>query len=164
MSDAKIVDRGASSVLVVDDHAATKYSVARTLRAKGYKTVEAATGAEALELAEFVSAVVLDVNLPDVNGFEVCKILRGRPSTALLPIIHMSARGISEASSGASLSGSDCFLPSPLDPHALVLAVDELIARNTRLRGYEPRQMEPGVRSGNGARSVRDQMTRRENK
>ncbi|HVE52545.1 MAG TPA: response regulator, partial [Ramlibacter sp.] len=70
--------RAEHSILVVDDNASTRYATARSLRAAGFNTLEAAAGAEALELVEYVSAVVLDVHLPDLMGFEVCRLLRGR--------------------------------------------------------------------------------------
>ena len=74
------IDRGAHTLLVVDDNPATRYSTARVLRAAGFRTAEAGTGAEALEMARRgMSAVVLDVDLPDLDGFEVCRTLRSRP-------------------------------------------------------------------------------------
>ena len=62
-----MIDRSQYSVLVVDDNDANRYATARNLRAAGFNIVEAAAGAEALELGEFVSAVVLDVHLPDTR-------------------------------------------------------------------------------------------------
>jgi len=69
MAAPSLIDRSRHSVLVVDDNASTRYASSRSLRAAGFNIVEAAAGAEALELAEFVSAVVLDVHLPDLIGF-----------------------------------------------------------------------------------------------
>jgi CheY-like chemotaxis protein len=117
------------SVLVVDDHAANRYAVSRALRAAGFKTVEAAGGAEALELAHFVSAVVLDVHLPDVHGLEVCRLLRSHPSTAKLPIVHVSAVYVSEADRLAGeAAGADAYLTTPVPPETLVRTLSDLIA------------------------------------
>ena len=88
------IDRQSHTVLVVDDDPATRYATARILRGAGFKTQEAATGAEAIALAPEVSAVVLDVHLPDTNGFEVCRVIRSRPDTASLPVVHLSAEFI----------------------------------------------------------------------
>src|SRR5690349_9654963 len=86
------IDRAAHTVLIVDDNPATRYSTSRTLRAAGFQVTEAASGAEALVLApQGVSAVVLDVHLPDIDGFEVCRQLRTMPPTSLLPVVHLSA-------------------------------------------------------------------------
>ena len=63
------LDRGAHTVLVVDDNPVTRYSTARVVRAAGFQTLEAGTGGEALVLsAQGVSAVVLDVHLPGGAG------------------------------------------------------------------------------------------------
>ena len=56
-----MIERADYCVLVVDDHEPSRYATARALRAAGFRTIEAAAGAEALELAEYASAVVLDV-------------------------------------------------------------------------------------------------------
>lgn len=155
--------RSTQSVLVVDDNAAAKYAMARTLRAFGFRTVEAAGGAEALELGEFVSAVVIDVNLPDVNGFEVCKMLRDRRSTALLPIIHVSAVAVAQdVAAYAEAAGSDRFMVAPVDGDALTRTLDELLATRARRSAQSVSTVDPGERSGSGAQSVLDQMTRRE--
>lgn len=155
--------RSGQSVLVVDDNPAAKYAMARTLRAAGFRTVEAGGGAEALELSEFVSAVVIDVNLPDVNGFEVCKMLRGRRSTASLPIIHVSAMALAhDVAVHAADSGSDRFMLAPVDGDALTRVLDDLLSTQARRTAQSISALGPGGRSGSGAQGVLDQMTRRE--
>ena len=123
-----MIDRSQCSVLVVDDNPATRYATARQLRAAGFNTVEAAAGAEALELVEFVSAVVLDVHLPDLLGFEVCRLLRSKPATADLPVVYVSALYISEADQRHGMqSGGNAYMVSPVDPEALLATLDQLI-------------------------------------
>lgn len=123
-----MIDRSQHSVLVVDDNAATRYSTARNLRAAGFHVVEAAAGAEALELVEFVSAVVLDVHLPDLLGFEVCRLLRGKAATAHLPVVYVSAMYITEADQQHGMdTGGNAYLVSPVDPEALTATLDDLI-------------------------------------
>ena len=78
-------------ILVVDDNPASLYTTARTLRAAGFEVIEAENGGKALALADQVGLLILDINLPDVDGFEVCRQLRARSSTAYLPIVHLSA-------------------------------------------------------------------------
>lgn len=155
--------RSRASVLVVDDNPAAKYAIARTLRAAGFQTVEASGGAEALELSEFVSAVVIDVNLPDVNGIEVCKMLRARRSTAHLPIIHVSAASLTpDIAAYAAAAGSDLFMEAPVDGEVLTQTLDQLFAAQARRNAQSVSNVDPGDRSGSGAQSVLDQMTRRE--
>lgn len=123
------------TVLVVDDNATARYSIARMLRAAGFNTVETAGGAEALELAQKgVSAVVLDVHLPDLHGFEVCRLLRSQASTATLPVIHVSAVHVKPEDQASGLrTGADAYLLSPVEPPVLVATLEALI----RSRIYE---------------------------
>lgn len=123
-----MIQRSHHSILVVDDNASSRYATARSLRAAGFNIVEAAAGAEALELVEFVSAVVLDVHLPDLLGFEVCRLLRTRAATASLPVVHVSAVFVSQDEQAAGMAaGADAYMVSPVDPQALVATLDHLI-------------------------------------
>lgn len=124
----RMIDRSQHSVLVVDDNESHRYATARSLRAGGFNVVEAAGGAEALELVEFVSAVVLDVHLPDLLGFEVCRLLRSKATTADLPVVYLSAMYVSEADQQHGMqTGGDAYLVAPADPDALLATLDELI-------------------------------------
>src|SRR5690349_9562087 len=121
-------ERAPHTVLVVDDAESSRYAVSRALRAAGFKTMEAAAGAQALELAEYVSAVVLDVHLPDVHGFEVCRLLRGNPKTSTVPVIHMSAVYVSpEDRAAGQLAGADAYMVSPVDTTELAATIDRLV-------------------------------------
>jgi DNA-binding response OmpR family regulator len=118
------------SVLVVDDDEAARYSIARGLRASGYRTVEASAGAEALELAEYVSAVVLDIHLPDLVGFEVCRLIRSNDATSTLPVVHVSAKYVSQEDRVTGMAaGADDYLVAPVDPAQLASVIDGLLAR-----------------------------------
>jgi CheY-like chemotaxis protein len=123
-----MIDRTQHSVLVVDDTTSSRYATARSLRAAGFNVVEAGAGAEALELVEFVSAVVLDVHLPDLLGFEVCRLLRGRPTTAQLPVVYVSALYISEEDQQVGMgTGGNAYMVAPVDTEALLATLDHLI-------------------------------------
>jgi CheY-like chemotaxis protein len=126
----KPIERARYSVLVVDDNAASRYSVARNLRAGGFNTIEAATGVEALQLAPSASALVLDVQLPDIDGMEVCRLIRANPATADIPIVHMSARHQDpEDSRESSSAGAHSLLKAPVDPDVLLSVIDDLLGR-----------------------------------
>ena len=121
-------DRSQHKVLVVDDAPATRYALARGLRAEGFETVEAGTGAEALAIADSVSAMVLDVHLPDINGVEVCRQLRARPSTARMPIVHVSGVYITgHARAAGEQAGADAYLLAPANPRELAQTLSSLI-------------------------------------
>ena len=124
------IDRSQHKVLVVDDSPATRYSTCRVLLAAGFQVVEAITGAQGLAKARGggVSAVVLDVHLPDIDGFAVCRKLREEPETVVLPVLHLSATFVESADKVAGLnSGADAYLEHPVDSAILVATLQALI-------------------------------------
>ncbi|MCU1246519.1 MAG: domain S-box, partial [Acidobacteria bacterium] len=112
-------------ILVVDDFEANRYSKVRLLRQAGFEVVEAATGRAALSAAgDSLSAVILDINLPDISGLDVARRLRESPATATLPIIHLSATATGTADVVRGLEGgADAYLTEPVDPKLLVATV-----------------------------------------
>lgn len=124
------IDRAEHAVLVVDDNPATRYSTARVIRAAGFGIVEAATGHEALARCNEgrVSAVVLDVHLPDIDGFQVCRAIRANPATRLLPVVHLSAQYVKDEDQVTGLNaGADGYLIHPVEPTVLVATLQALI-------------------------------------
>src|SRR5262249_169242 len=120
---------GHGRVLVVDDNPATLYSTSRVLRSADFEVTEAATGKEALDLAaKGTDIVMLDVNLPDIHGFEVCQRLRKDPRTARLPIIHVSATFVTDIDKVQGLdAGSDGYLTHPVEPPVLIATVNAFL-------------------------------------
>lgn len=124
-------------VLVVDDNPATLYSTSRVLRSAGWTVLEATTGAAGLALAASheLSVVVLDVNLPDIDGFEVCRRLRARPGTARTPVIHLSASFTNDQHRVQGLEGgADGYLTHPVEPPVLLATIRTFLrARHAEL-------------------------------
>lgn len=119
-------------VLVVDDNPATRYATSRVLQAAGFGIRSAGTGGEALAQAEGAAAVVLDVHLPDIDGYEVCRQLRQRPDTARVPVIHLSAAYIRDDDKVRGLhSGADAYMTHPAEPALLVATVQALVRART---------------------------------
>ena len=116
-------------VAVVDDNPATLYSTTRVLRAAGFDVLEGKSGQEALNLAlEETDLLLLDVNMPDLHGFEVCRRLRADPRTMRLPVIHLSATFVSETDKVQGLnSGADGYLTHPIEPPVLVATVNAFL-------------------------------------
>jgi len=123
------LDTSTIKILAVDDNEALRYSLVRTLREAGYQVIEARTGKEALELAADVpDLITLDVHLPDIHGFEVCKRLKSDPQTAHVPILHLSSTLIDpEARVQGLSSGADAYLAEPIDRAELVATVGALL-------------------------------------
>nr|WP_315597084.1 response regulator [uncultured Cupriavidus sp.] len=116
-------------VLVVDDNPVTRYATVLVLGAAGYQTLEAESGQEALQRADTtVSAVVLDVNLPDIDGFQVCRMLRDRPETATVPVVHLSATYVADYDKVRGLdAGASAYLIHPAEPAVLVATISSLL-------------------------------------
>jgi DNA-binding response OmpR family regulator len=117
-------------ILVVDDEAGGRYAKARILRHAGFKIIEAESGFEALRLIEERSPqlVVLDVNLPDMSGWEVCRRIKEAEATSTLPVLQMSASHVTEADTIRALDGgADACLTEPVEPPVLVATVRALL-------------------------------------
>jgi PAS domain S-box-containing protein len=113
-------------ILNVDDAEVGRYAVTRILTQAGFDVLEASNGRDALRLAsdERPDLILLDVNLPDLNGFEVCKRLKADPDTAAIPVIHLSATYVRRQDRVAGLEGgADGYLVQPVDPHELVATI-----------------------------------------
>ena len=128
--DALHPDRRAKPrVLVVDDTESQRYAIVRALRNEGFEVAEAESGAQALEIAGRTpfDAVVLDVHLPDMDGFEICRRLKAA-STVLLPVLHLSSTSTTaEARTFGLDAGADGYLTHPFDPNVLRAAVSSLV-------------------------------------
>jgi PAS domain S-box-containing protein len=122
-------DQRTEKILVVDDNPATLYSTARILRGAGFQVVEAETGLDAVARArDGVDLVVLDVNLPDIDGFEVCRRVRSDPATARLPVVHLSATFVQDTDKVHGLEvGADGYLTHPVEPPVLVATVNAFL-------------------------------------
>ena len=93
-------------ILVVDDREENRYIVCRILTKAGFRVNEASDGRSALTLATQNPAVVLlDINLPDMTGYEVCRRMKANPATNSIPVIHLSAKFTSTESRVESLEG-----------------------------------------------------------
>lgn len=117
-------------LLIVDDNPATRYAIRRVVEKHGYHAVEAGTGTEGLEAiksSEF-AGVILDVNLPDMSGFDVVRQLRGDTRTTLLPVVHVTAASIKSLDVVTGLNaGADAYLIHPVDPEVLLATLRTLI-------------------------------------
>lgn len=118
-------------ILVVDDEPDAVELIAFNLANAGYEVVIAADGSEALKKARAVlpQLIVLDLMLPEVDGLEVCKILRRDPKTSGIPIIMLTAKAAEvDRILGLELGAND-YLTKPFSPRELVLRIKNLLAR-----------------------------------
>jgi PAS domain S-box-containing protein len=123
-------------ILNVDDYEAARYARTEMLKRAGFQVLDAGTGAQALEVAaqSRPDLILLDVNLPDMDGFEVCRRLRADPRTLTVPIVHVSATFVSDrAQELAYEGGADSYLTDPVEPAVLLATIHSLL----RLRRAE---------------------------
>ncbi|HEX5691020.1 MAG TPA: response regulator transcription factor [Roseiflexaceae bacterium] len=115
-------------ILIVDDDLELLGLIGFALRQAGYFPISAANGAEALALfeREQPDLVILDVNLPDMSGFEICRRIR---SEARTPIMMLSVRGSEEDQVSGLDGGADDYLTKPFSPRTLLARVRALLRR-----------------------------------
>jgi two-component system, NtrC family, sensor kinase len=121
-------------ILVVDDYAGARYLRSRILMDAGYEVLEAENGEDALRLARAVrpSLILLDVNLPDISGTEVCARLKRDPGTAHIPVIQITGAWLSEdARRRGMASGANAYLTEPVDDVTLLREVENLLESAT---------------------------------
>lgn len=119
------------TILVIEDEEDVADLVRYHLRKAKYRVVISADGADGAKLAvsEKPDAIVLDVMLPKLNGFEVTKRLRSDARTAGIPILILSAKGETENRIKGLEFGADDYLPKPFSPKELILRIQALLRR-----------------------------------
>lgn len=116
-------------ILYCDDTEEQRYAMRRILEKAGYTVVEAATGQDALDkIHAGILAVVMDVKLPDISGYEVCRRIKADPLTAAIPILQISASFADPALRAQGLQGgADAYVAQPVHAAELLSLVGALI-------------------------------------
>ena len=123
-------------ILNVNDHEQTRYMCTRMLKLAGFEVIEAATGEEALMQARgrHPDIIVLDVKLPDMSGFEVCRLIKSATETSSICVLQTSATFVTVDKKIEGLeSGADAYLTHPFEPAELIATVHALL----RIRAAE---------------------------
>jgi DNA-binding response OmpR family regulator len=116
-------------ILVVDDEELNIRLVARTLTHAGYEVVAARNGQDALRLTRELSLdlALLDVMLPDLDGFELCRRIRQETNGHRLPVILLTALDSKQERARGFECGADIYLPKPFEPEELLTSVSETL-------------------------------------
>jgi len=122
---------GRGTILLVEDEDSLRRVMSDLLQREGYRVVEAADGVAALEQVDrhAPDVVLLDLNLPRLDGYEVLSQLRSRPATAALPVIVLTAKGDEDNEVRVLRQGADDFLTKPFRPRALSARLDAVLHR-----------------------------------
>lgn len=118
-----------ATVLIVDDEPPIVELVRFTLEDEHVRVVEAGDGLQALEVAraERPDLILLDVQLPHLNGFEVCRRLRQEPRLGKSKIVMLTAAGQAEDRARGRAAGADLYLTKPFSPLRLLTLVQSLL-------------------------------------
>ena len=139
-----------SQLLVVDDNPATLYATSRVLRNAGFQVMTADSGMKAIETASThpVDLIVLDINLPDLDGFEVCRRVRTIPASSTVRVVYLSASFVDDVHRVEGYeAGADAFLTHPVEPMVLVATIRALLrTRAVELQLEQLLQRERSVR------------------
>lgn len=116
-------------ILLVDDYQDGREMYADSLRFAGYRTLEASSGLEALQLAfdRQPSLILMDLSLPGMDGWEVTARLKKDPRTRHIPIVALTAHALQEERELALRAGCDAFVAKPCLPEELLSEVQRLL-------------------------------------
>ncbi len=118
-------------ILAVDDSPTIVEMIKAILQGAGYDVVTASDGKEALELARTCEAklIVLDVMLPKLDGYRVCRLLKFDQKYKDIPIIMLTAKSEEASMQVGMRTGADLYLTKPIEPEELLQAVEEQLAK-----------------------------------
>lgn len=119
--------------LVVDDDSHVRSFFAKVLRRGGMEVLEASSGGEALLMVQSVIPVfvVTDLQMPDLDGLELCRRLRRSPATAQVLIVVVSGAALTQADEAVA-AGCDVVLEKPCSPNLLVTTIQRLLVKRSR--------------------------------
>src|SRR5512140_2918061 len=120
-----------NKILVVEDESLTQDMLRRFFEIVGYEVLKATNGVDAVKQAVDgqPNLIILDINLPDINGYEVCRRLRAEDRTRRIPIIFLTEKDDRRDKLTGLELGADDFLTKPFDIEELRLRVHNIIQR-----------------------------------
>ena len=118
------------SILVIDDDQGQVDALTFRLNKQGYRTFGAESGRYGMEIAteQRPDLILLDLRLPDANGFDVCQRLNDNPDTCFIPVIIVSGMERPDIIRSSRAAGGRYFVRKPYDPNALLILIEQAIA------------------------------------
>lgn len=120
-------------ILLVEDNELNRDMLSRRLHRRGYETVLAIDGRQAVDLAaaELPDIILMDMDLPVLNGWEATKLIKAGPQTARIPVIALTAHALPPDREKAFSAGCDDYQSKPIDFAELVDKIEQLTARGS---------------------------------
>ena len=127
-------------ILVVDDEIYIVHILDFSLGMEGYDVVTALDGEQALERiqSEKPDLIVLDIMMPKLDGYEVCKTIKSDPATKQIPVILLSAKGRNVDQKMGFDVGADDYITKPFSPRKLVERINQLLGQSISERPASP--------------------------
>lgn len=114
-----------SKILIVDDSAAQLASLRTLLEQNGYLTITASTGTEAIQKAgsEAPKAILMDIVMPDMDGYEACRLLQANVNTKSIPVVFVSTKNQKADQLWAKMQGGKALISKPYQPQEILDAL-----------------------------------------
>ncbi len=119
----------AKKILIVEDYPATSEMMANLMKMEGFEAMIASDGMAGLKAAGswHPDLILLDIMMPEMDGFEVCEKLKKNPETANIPVVIVSVRAADESVRKGRATGAVDYIPKPFDPFKLIELVKKYL-------------------------------------
>ncbi|TLM65807.1 MAG: response regulator [Deltaproteobacteria bacterium] len=119
-----------TKILLIDDHRTVLRLLEAILRMRGYELLYAENGQQGMAMArqERPDLILLDVMMPEIDGFKVCQYLKGQPETAAIPVVFLTARGAEDDQETGRKVGAQGFLTKPFLAREVLDLIERLLA------------------------------------
>lgn len=121
-------------IVLIEDNENNRYLVSFLLQAHGWEVVHAANGPQGIELATQVAPalILLDIQLPGMDGYSVARVLKADAATAAIPVVAVTSYAMAPDRAKALAAGCDGYIEKPIDPETFVAAIEGHLAKATR--------------------------------
>ena len=121
-----------AKILLIDDHRTVLRLLEAILKLKGYELLYAENGQQGMVMArqEHPDLILLDVMMPEIDGFKVCQYLKGQAETAHIPVVFLTARGAADDLAAGRRAGAQGFLTKPFLAREVLDLIERVLARS----------------------------------
>ena len=120
-------------ILLIEDNEQNRDALSRRLQRQGYDVILAVDGQQGVDLAhaELPDLILMDLNLPDIDGWEATRMLKGAPETQAIPVMALTAHAIAGDQERALQAGCDDYHPKPVEFQRLLTQIEALLKKTT---------------------------------